>query len=457
MKATASLQKNLVYGLALGIVLFWLIATVVSGLVVQRRLDEAFDNAMQETAQRILPLAVLDILNREDSVTPQRVAPLHTQQGGFTYLVRDSQGNILLQSSSVDTSVFGHRPMPGFTTTATHRLYGVSALRDTLFLQISEPLAHRRKAVLDATIALLLPLLFLIPASMFGIWLFVRFSLRSVLSYRRAIEARGAGNLSPIHMEKLPAEIRPIADAVNRLIDRLRRALETERSFTANSAHELRTPLAATLAQVQRLRHDAPDGPLQTRAIQIETSLRELSRLSEKLMQLAKAEGGGLLSEVPQDLAVLLAHVVQDLQRTAGVPIELTLPPTGPVLSLIDPDAFAILARNLIENAFKHDASGGAIEVGLSDHARLTVVNAGAVVSAADLAQLTRRFVRGGSRAEGYGLGLAIVSTIAHGVGAELTLASPATGRVDGFEASVQFILNPPLPADHPSPERRPP
>ena len=444
MKSATSLQKQLVYGLTLGIVVFWLLATLVSGLVLQHRLDKAFDNAMQEAAQRILPLAAMDILNREESGPPQRVAPLNAQQTGFAYLVRNSQGTILLQSFSAEPSVFADQSLRGFATTATHRLYGASALRETLSLQIAEPLTYRHKAVLDATVALLLPLLLLIPASLFGIWLFVRFSLRSVRSYRHAIEARGVGNLSPIHMQKLPAEITPIADAVNRLIDRLRRALETERRFTANSAHELRTPLAAALAQVQRLRHDAPDGPLQTRAIQIETSLKELTRLSEKLMQLAKAEGGGVLSEAPQDLMVLLSHVVQDLRRTANAPMELTLPTTGSVHTLIDPDAFAILVRNLIENALKHGEAGCAIEVGLSDSARLTVVNAGAVVPATDLAQLTGHFVRGGSRAEGFGLGLAIVSTIAHGVGAELTFASPATGRADGFEARVNFILDPP-------------
>lgn len=449
MKSAASLQKQLVYGLTLGIVFFWLVATVISGLVVQHRLDQTFDNAMQEAAQRILPLAVMDILNRDEPGPPQRVAPLNTQQTGFAYLVRDSQGNILLQSFSADPSVFSPQSMRGFETTATHRLYGASALRETLFLQIAEPLAYRRKSVRDATVALLLPLLFLIPVSLVGVWLFVRFSLRNVRAYRHAIEARGVGNLSPIHMQKLPAEIIPIADAVNHLIDRLRRALETERRFTANSAHELRTPLAAALAQAQRLRQEAIEGPLQTRAIQIETSLKELSRLSEKLMQLAKAEGGGVLSEVPQDLVPLLSHVVQDLQRAASVPIELTMPPTGLVLSLIDPDAFAILARNLIENALKHGATGCPIEVGLSERACLTVVNAGAVVAAADLAQSTGHFVRGGSRAEGFGLGLAIVSTIAQGVGADLKLVSPATDRPDGFEASVQFIAHPRPQSDH--------
>ncbi len=442
MRSATSLQKQLVYGLTVGIVLFWLVATAVSGLIVRRSLDDVFDNAMQETAQRILPLAVMDILNREEPVTPQRVAPLNTQPGSVTYLVRDRQGTVLLQSLDADASVFGPPSTSGFETTGTHRLYGASALSDTLFIQIAEPLAHRRKAAMEATIALLLPLLLLVPASMFGIWLFVRFSLRRVRSYRRAIEGRGTGNLSSIDMEGLPAEIRPIAEAVNRLIDRLRRALEAERRFTANSAHELRTPLAATLAQVQRLRHDAPEGPLQQRAIQIETSLRELSRLAEKLMQLAKAEGGGVVSEAPQDLAVLLSHVVQDLQRAGSVPIEAVLPATGTVYSLIDPDAFAILARNLIENASRHGAPGGSIEVSLTGSGRLSVINSGEVVSPTDLVQLTHRFVRGGRRSEGFGLGLAIVSTIAQGVGAQLAFASPATGRTDGFEATVQFHLS---------------
>lgn len=440
MMGTTSLQKRLVYGLTLGIAVLWLIAASVSTLVVRQELDATFDNVMHETAQRLLPLAVLDILNRDDTSTPQRVAPLSAQQAGFTYIVRDNKGSILLQSSGADVSVFGLQPSQGFTTTSTHRLFGASALRETIILELAEPLAHRRQAARDTAIALLLPLFFLVPLSLLGIWLFVRFSLKSVVAYRQAIEARGAGNLSPIHIQKLPEEILPVADAVNRLIDRLRLTLEAERKFTANSAHELRTPLAVTLAQVQRLRHEAPDGPLQARITQIETSLKELSRLSEKMLQLAKAEGGGLLSETPQDLAALLAYIVQDLQRNTDTSVQLQLP-DGPVFSLIDPDAFAILVRNLIENALKHGTVGSAITVVLSRDACLTVSNAATIIPAADLRQLTRRFVRGGSQAKGFGLGLAIVFAIAEGVGAELTLTSPATGKTDGFEVSVQFIL----------------
>ncbi len=442
MSAAVSLQKRLVVGLTMGITLLWLVATLVTGRLVQRELDEAFDSALQETAQRLLPLAILEIFNREETIAPQRIAPLNAQQAHFSYLVRDAGGKILLQSINATPDIFTARPKEGFTTTATHRLYSASALRTTIFIDIAEPLHYRRAAIWDAIIALLQPLLLLIPLSLLGVWLLVHLSLRSVRSYRDAIEERGAGDLSPIEAGQLPAEISPLADAVNHLMERLRCALDAERSFTANSAHELRTPLAAALAQIQRLHREAPEGPLQARITQIEASLRDLSRLSEKLMQLAKAEGGGLLSETPQDLAALLEFIVQDLRRSATAAIQLTLPAGAPVLATIDPDAFAILLRNLIENGLKHGTPEAAIEISLSSAALLTVINAGPVVPVPMLARLTGRFTRGDSGADGSGLGLAIAKTIASGVGATLTLTSPATGRHDGFEACVQFKID---------------
>jgi two-component system OmpR family sensor kinase len=439
MKSSSSLQKRLGLGLTLGMTLLWLGGTVGAWLVVQHELNEAFDSALEETAQRILPLAVLEISNREAPREAQHIATLKMHKEYLTYLVRNAQGEILMQSHDANPKIFNQQPSEGFSTTEKYRLYGASALRQTLFIEIAEPLRHRREAAREALIALLLPLLALIPVSLLGTWLFVRISLRSVLAYRHAVEARGAGDLSPINVARLPAEIDPLADAVNRLLERLRKALEAERSFTANSAHELRTPLAATLAQIQRLRHEAPEGPLQVRAGKIENSLRELARLSEKLMQLAKAEGGGLLSEAPQDLIPLLAHVVDEWSHSSGQSIELQLPSQASVYSAIDPDAFGILLRNLIENALKYGAVDQPVEVSLTDQALLRVVNGGPAVPEPVLQRLTERFVRGNSETSGSGLGLAIAKTIVQGVGASMTLVSPAKGRENGFEVRVQF------------------
>src|SRR5690554_7954848 len=92
------------------------------------------------------------------------------------------------------------------------------------------------------------------------------------------------------------------------------------------------------MAQVQRLRHEAPDGPLKERAGQIEESLGELSRLSEKLMQLAKAESGSVLIGSPQEVSLVLKHVVSEYQHRAGLTIRLNTPEQTSVYSSIDPD-----------------------------------------------------------------------------------------------------------------------
>ena len=436
---SSSLQKRLGLGLTLGMTLLWLGATVGAWLVVQHELNEAFDSALEETAQRILPLAALEISNREEPRDAQHIATLKMHKEYLTYLVRDANGEILMQSHDANPKIFNKRPSEGFSTTKKYRLYGASAMRGTLFIEIAEPLGHRREAAREALFALLLPLLALIPISLLGTWVFVRISLRSVLAYRRAVEARGVGDLSAINVAQLPAEIDPLADAVNHLLERLRKALEAERSFTANSAHELRTPLAATLAQIQRLRQEAPEGPLRVRAAKIENSLRDLARLSEKLMQLAKAEGGGLLPEAPQDLIPLLAHVVDEWNQSSGHRIELQLPTQASVYSAIDPDAFGILLRNVIENALKYGAADQPINVSLTNQALLRVTNGGPTVPESALQQLTDRFVRGNNQASGSGLGLAIAKTIVQGVGASMTLTSPAEGRADGFEVSIQF------------------
>ena len=173
--------------------------------------------------------------------------------------------------------------------------------------------------------------------------------------------------------------------------------------------------------------------------MQIEKSLQQLRRLSEKLMQLAKAEGGSLFAASPQNLLPLLVHVVDELDRTSQNRLQLVVPQTEAVWSSIDADAFAILLRNLVENALKHGAAGQSVHISLNSDLLLCISNAGPVVPTATLTQLTERFVRGTSETEGSGLGLAIAAAIAQGVGASMQLASPATGRPDGFEVRVQL------------------
>lgn len=442
MKSSQSLQKTLGIGLTLGVTLLWVAALSGTVLVARHKLNTLFDSALAETAQRIMPLAVVEIINREDPSQPQHIMPFQAHDESLVYLVRDPSGEILLQSHNADPTIFNQDLLKGFSSSATHRFYGASAVQETLHIEVAEPLSQRRTAVREMAITLLWPLALLIPLCFIGSWTFIRYSLRHILAYRHAVESRSSADLSPINLQGLPTEILTIAESVNKLLDRLRRALESERSFTANSAHELRTPIATALAQIQRLQQELSPGKAKDRAISIETSLRSLSDLSEKLMQLAKAEGGGLLSTERHDLISLLRLIVDDLKRSSGASlIKLKLPQDRTYLSDIDPDAFAILVRNLLDNTIKYGAENQPVEISFSSQGVLRIINAGNVIPAEQLAQLRQRFVRSNTTVRGSGLGLAIADAIVTGTGATMTLNSPATERADGFEVSVAFPL----------------
>ena len=436
MATRTSLQKTLGIGLTLGVTLLWLLGVTASGLVAQHEMNEVFDSALEETAQRILPLAVTDILNRDAGTGNQRAPALKDHDEYLTYLVRDEQGNLLLRSHDANPEVFNTSPKEGFSNTSTHRLYGASAVSNTIYLEVAEPLAHRRDSALEAGLALLMPLMVLIPVSLLGIWWIVRLALRKVVDFQQDVESRGVGDLSPVTEDRLPREFEPIAVAVNRLLERLHRALESERSFTANSAHELRTPLATALAKVQRLKTRIPGNQVKNDVAEIEEALRSLSVLSGRLLELAKAEGGGALSQNQHDLVPILAMIVQDLADQAPGRIIQSLPEQE-VNSFLDPDAFAILVRNLIENALKHGSRSDPVEVSLEDDGTLRVCNSGDIVPPEQLALLRNRFARSKTDASGSGLGLAIADAIAKGAGMTLHLRSPATGRQDGFEAML--------------------
>jgi two-component system, OmpR family, sensor kinase len=195
--------------------------------------------------------------------------------------------------------------------------------------------------------------------------------------------------------------------------------------------------VAGAIAQAQRLQSETSDPVAAKRAADIETTLKRLTRLSEKLIQLARAEGGRLRTGKPADLRPVLRLVVSDFERTSwGSQIDF-IPPDHQVISDIDPDAFGIVCRNLIENALKHGAPGSPVRIRLSASGRLSIENDSPAIEPEILARLTRRFERGTGSADGSGLGLAIVRTIAERANCRFELVSPIAGQTRGMEAAV--------------------
>nr|WP_216671241.1 ATP-binding protein [Mangrovicoccus sp. HB161399] len=437
-----SLQGRL--GLSVGLVLsvLWLLAATGTALIVRAELDEVFDSALRGTAERILPLAVTEIVARDDVGVTQRLAPIRAHDEFFTYVVRDAEGRILLQSHKADPAVFPPYEGRGFSRTDRYRLYSDAALQGTVSITVAEPLSHRADVAREIQLGLGLPLLVVLPVALAAIMAAVRRSLASLRRFRTSLEARNARDLSAVPTDGLPAEIAPLAATLNSLLARLREAFEAERSFAANAAHELRTPLAGAIAQAQRLRSETRDAAAAGRAAEIEATLKRLTRLSERLMQLARAEGGRLRMDRSADLRTVARVMAEEFARREAPDRLRVRLPEMPVMSDLDPDAFGIVFRNLVENALRHGSATAPVEVELSPQGMLSVANDGPPVPRGALDRLTARFERADAGTDGSGLGLAIVAAIAERIGGTLSIRSPCPGSSTGFRAELQLPVD---------------
>lgn len=439
-----SLQLRL--GLAVGVVvtLLWGVSALTTARLLREEMNEVFDSALEETAQRLLPLAVAEILSREGPTGPQTVPTIRLHEEHFSYVVRDAQGALLLQSHQANPADFPPYAGPGFRDTPGFRIYSEEALRGSLTISVAEPRAHRDGVAQQVQMRLFAPLGLMIPLSLAAIALVLRLGFSSLRRFRLGLARRGAADLSPVDAAGLPAEVLPLAKTLNAMLARLSAAFEAERSFAANAAHELRTPLAGAIAQVQRLRAETADPTSAARAAEIETVLKRLTRLSEGLIQLARAEGGKLRTASARDLRPVLRLMAEDTTRLAAAPpVDLGLPAVE-VLSDLDPDLFGILCRNLIENALRHGTPGARVSARLAPSGQLIVTNDCAPLSPAVLDQLGNRFVRAAGAGKGSGLGLAIVRAIVTRAGGGMTLASPREGQSRGFSVTVDLPLYPP-------------
>ncbi|OCJ02773.1 two-component sensor histidine kinase [Agrobacterium sp. 13-626] len=435
-----SITRRLIAALTGTVVVFWLIAVGIGVYVVNHELSETVDGALQETAERLMPLVVDDLANRDPSSDPQSLEELNKglNREYLTYQVLDASGKVILHSHDAPPIAYEVPLKIGFHNTPKYRIYTESSMNGTIFLHVADAFKNRREASRESGVALLWPLLALIPASILAIWFAVGRSLRPIDRLRSDIATKDGGNMVPLESDTLPRELQPIARSVNLLLERLRSALEAEREFTANSAHELRTPIAGALAQTQRLIAELPAGPLVERAGRIETSLSNLGRLAEKLLQLSRAQAGIGTGDKPVDLMAVIETIIGDYDRDTGTAGRILLEsnPDETLIRNVDIDAFAIVMRNLIENALIHGPTDDEVTVKV-DGDVIRILNGGHALSLEELAGLKKRFWRGKTKASGSGLGLAIAERIVGQIGGRLVLLSPAAGRADGFEARI--------------------
>lgn len=443
MAKKRSIARELLISLGLTLLVFWLLAAGLAFSVMQEEMGEIFDSALQETAERLAPLVIDDLYTREDTSSPRKLTALreNVPDEYLTYQVRDSTGRVLLHSHNVTAEPYKAPLVEGFWSGGDKRIFTASAVSGSIFVQVADSLEHRQEAAVEGGTALLLPLLLLLPASLFAIGWLIRRNLSEVDRLKQVISLRDSGNLTTIDLKDLPIELEPIQQSVNLLIKRVDDALEAERALTANSAHELRTPIAGALAQSQLLLEDLIESPAKDRARQVDAALRKLSTLTEKLLQLARADAGIGRAQATTDLARVLDVVVEEFQRNSRheLAMEYHRPAQNVLSRDVDPDAFAIATRNLIENALAYRLPDSIVDVSLEGDG-IQVSNLADGKMLLPVERLRQRFVRGSSPHPGSGLGLAIVEKLALQMGARLDIETfPLAEEQARFEARITF------------------
>ncbi|MGV2129047.1 sensor histidine kinase [Agrobacterium vitis] len=436
-----SMTRKLLLWLSAAITVLWLVAASCGAIVMQAEFGEIFDSALQETGDRLLPLVVDDIMQRDPLKSPVQILSTvdPNSDGYLIYQVRDASGRVLMHSHAEAAAPLPAPLTPGFWQNDKYRIYTTTAVSDTIIVQVADSMKHRHISALAAGLAMLLPVIALVPLSVLAAWLIIRRSLLPVEQFRQEISGKDHGNLVEIDLSPLPKELQPIGRSVNLLLTRLRAALDAEREFTANSAHELRTPIAGALAQTQLMLAQLKEPEARARASQVETSLQKLASLAEKLLQLSRAEAGIGSTGQPVDLVPVLDLVVEDFQRATGNAIVYRHPPTATLPRAVSEDAFAIVIRNMIENAVRHGTQGAPVEVTLGEDGTIRVVNGSPVLPPEQLIAIRKRFQRANATTPGSGLGLSIIERLSEQMNARFDILSPASGRQDGFEARIRI------------------
>ncbi|MCC6656772.1 MAG: hypothetical protein IT512_01160, partial [Rhodocyclaceae bacterium] len=286
-------------------------------------------------------------------------------------------------------------------------------------------------------------LYFALPALALLVWLAVGAGLAPLAGVAREVARRDPDNLAPLDPGRSPREVLPLVAALNALFGRLKDSLEQERRFTADAAHELRTPLAAVKTQAQVALGATGEAERSRALANVVAGTDRASRLVEQLLVLARLDPQTALpTGQPVDLHELARQGVAELAPAAAAKgVEMGLAPGEATPVAGDAVLLAVLLRNLLDNAVRYTPSGGEVEVSVgrtSGGASLAVVDSGPGIPEAERGKVCERFHRLlGSGEDGSGLGLSIVRRIADLHRATVVLGEGPGGR--GLRVEVTF------------------
>lgn len=454
-----SLRRRLLWLLLSTIAALWLLIAIAVFLRAHDMADELFDEQMTQMASSLLDASAA----RPDVLTDALPAALAAanRQGtpGFVFQLwrRDdtvtaedgpagSGATLLVRSAGapttrlVDGEGFSERLWGG----ELWRFFSLQDAAGRYQAQVGQRHDLRYALARDAAGRVLIPLIAGLPLLAAAIWLAVGNALSPLSAATTAVAARRPESLAPLEPGSAPAEVLPLIDALNALFVRIGHVLDGERQFTANAAHELRTPLAALKTQAQVALRAADDSQRRHALERVIAGVDRMTQLTEQLLMLARLDPAARpLPQRALDLETLTIEVCAQLDAAAHARgVELTFARASALQAgaqLVGvAELLSALVRNLVDNAIRHAQAAVSVELQrTADDVELIVDDDGPGIAAELRQDALRRFERLGERGGGgSGLGLAIAARIAELHGGELTLGESTAG---GLRARVRL------------------
>ncbi|MYM81999.1 two-component sensor histidine kinase [Duganella sp. FT50W] len=430
-----SLRRRLLAAIIAASSVLWLASLGIVTVIAWHETTEVFDDALEESGYMIMAATTdWDERGLLSELRPDSRARKVDMQ--YQIVVN---GRVIQRTGGAPAHPFinGFSKHDGFADAeADDRRWRVFVVRNqqrNVEVQVGQKYTKRLDILEELAEHLWLPVAGMLVLLAVVCWLLTALVLRPLRQTAAAIAAKTPDDLTLVPAAGQPNELRPIVHALNGVLGRLDHALQAERRFTADAAHELRTPLAGLHMHVQLLQrqHPALAAPFQKlrqdigRSTALVDSLLTLARLDP----LAREE----LIREPVALAPLLtrlrtAHAAEAAQRGITLEAHCALEQVQAHPVLLD-----IALRNLVENALRYCPDGSRIEIQAGwhhDQARITVRDNGPGVDATSIQRLTERFFRVlGQDASGSGLGLSIVKRIADLHGMTLHFGPGLDGR----------------------------
>ena len=461
---TRSLRRELSLSVV-GISLFaWCLAAALAYWAVGEQVNERMDAQLAQTARAMLALSLHEVHEERlfalsegaesrfgEAIAPDDWGAGSHEEHNLAFQVWIERDRLALRSHNAPLLPLSHRNQ-GFSDVLVNgdpwRVYSIQTADGEIRVQLGERLSVRT-ALMNALVAqLIIPLLIFTPLLVAG----VSWAVRRALDFLPQASAGLSHPESPsVDVAHFPEELRPLASALERLLERLEEVRRNERRFTSDAAHELRTPLAALKTQAEvALR--TPDPEQRKQALrQMIKGVNRATHLIDQLLTLARlSPEHGRADERPVDLFILAEEVLSELAPEAlDKDIELALHGRRGCFAWINREALAVLLRNLVINAIRYTPKGGQVDVEVREtgkHIELMVCDSGPGIPEHERERVFQRFYRGlGTRAPGSGLGLSIVQRIAALNALEVRLGESVLG---GLKVSVHLrrAMRPPPP-----------